>query len=68
MMFAKLFRSRWSALMWAGGILWTAVDVAGSSPAPAPASAKPSAASEDATGAAATASDLAALANAGLSE
>lgn len=29
MPFAKLFRSRWAALIWAGGILWTAVDVAG---------------------------------------
>ncbi|KQM67775.1 hypothetical protein ASE75_02395 [Sphingomonas sp. Leaf17] len=30
MPFAKLFRSRWAALLWAGGILWTAVDVADS--------------------------------------
>lgn len=29
MPFAKLFRSRWAALLWAGGILWTAVDVVG---------------------------------------
>ena len=28
MPFARLFRSRWSALFWAGGILWTAYDVA----------------------------------------
>jgi len=32
MPFAKLFRSRWTALIWAGGILWTAVDVAGYDP------------------------------------
>jgi hypothetical protein len=30
--YRKLFLSRWSALIWAGGILWTAVDVAGVSP------------------------------------
>ena len=30
MPFAKLFRSRWAALIWAGGILWTAIDVADS--------------------------------------
>jgi hypothetical protein len=28
MPFAKLFRSRWAALLWAGGILWTAYDFA----------------------------------------
>lgn len=33
---AKLFRSRWTALLWAGGILWTAYDVAGSAPSPPP--------------------------------
>lgn len=62
MMFAKLFRSRWSALLWAGGILWTAVDVAGSSPAP---EARTTAAAgiTDATGTAVTAADLAVLAN-----
>lgn len=25
---SKIFRSRWLALIWAGGILWTAYDVA----------------------------------------
>lgn len=34
MPFAKLFRSRWTALLWAGAILWTAYDVAGSAPSP----------------------------------
>ena len=32
---AALFRSRWSALFWAAGVLWFASDVAGRSP-PAP--------------------------------
>lgn len=32
MPFRKLFLSRWSALIWAGGILWTAVDVSGAGP------------------------------------
>lgn len=62
MMFAKLFRSRWSALLWAGGILWTAVDVAGSSPAPV-AVANSTVGVTDATGADVTAADLAVLAN-----
>jgi hypothetical protein len=29
---SSIFRSRWMALLWAGGILWTAIDVAGSPP------------------------------------
>ena len=33
MPFAKLFRSRWAALLWAGGILWTTIDVVGFAPA-----------------------------------
>ncbi len=28
----RLFRSRWAALLWAGGILWFAYDVASSAP------------------------------------
>ncbi len=28
--FSSIFRSRWMALFWAAGIVWTAVDVAGS--------------------------------------
>lgn len=28
----RLFRSRWTALLWAGGILWTAYDVASAAP------------------------------------
>lgn len=26
---SSIFRSRWVALLWAGGIIWTAVDFAG---------------------------------------
>ena len=28
----RLFRSRWAALLWAGGVLWFAYDVAASAP------------------------------------
>ena len=28
----SIFRSRWIALLWAGGIIWTAVEFAGSRP------------------------------------
>ena len=31
--YTRLFRSRWSALLWAAGILYLAYDVAGSQPA-----------------------------------
>ncbi len=61
MPYAKLFRSRWSALLWAAGILWTAYDVAESAPAPAPpanATAKADAAPEDVTGTPVSNSDL----------
>ncbi len=54
----RLFRSRWAALLWAGGILWFAYDVAGSAPA-----GNSGAAVTDASGAAADAGDLAAVAN-----
>jgi hypothetical protein len=30
--FRTIFKSRWWALVWAGGILWTAADFAGSQP------------------------------------
>ena len=30
MRYSSLFRSRWMALLWSVGILWTAVDFAGS--------------------------------------
>lgn len=28
----SIFKSRWMALLWAGGIIWTAVDFAGGRP------------------------------------
>ncbi|MCP3734818.1 hypothetical protein M9979_08035 [Sphingomonas sp. RP10(2022)] len=55
----RLFRSRWTALLWAGGILWFAHDVAGS----APSGTGNSAALTDADGDAANVADLRALAN-----
>ena len=30
---SSIFRSRWIALLWAGGFMWMAIDVAGSPPA-----------------------------------
>ena len=58
---SRLFRSRWSALFWAGGVLWTAYDVATAS---APDNAGKPAAQQDATGATVDNGDLAVLANA----
>lgn len=34
---SALFRSRWAALLWAAGVLWTAVSVAGIGARPGPA-------------------------------
>ncbi|MBC3940343.1 hypothetical protein [Sphingomonas albertensis] len=65
--FSRLFRSRWAALFWSAGILWTAYDVAADAPEP-PTNAPSGAATAqptDATGAAFDARDLAVLANAG---
>ena len=53
----RLFRSRWAALLWAGGILWFAYDVAGSAPA------GNSGGMADASATPANADDLAAVAN-----
>lgn len=53
----RLFRSRWAALLWAGGILWFAYDVAGAAPA------GNTGAIADASGAAPDAADLAMAAN-----
>lgn len=61
---SRLFRSRWAALFWAAGILWTAYDVANDAPEPAPATGNASV-STDATGEPFDARDLAILANAG---
>ena len=57
----RLFRSRWAALLWAGGILWFAYDVAGS--APAGNGAATPATTTDATATGANAADVAAVAN-----
>jgi len=59
----KIFRSRWSALFWAAGIIWTAYDVA-SANAPDPVTNNSAAAETDATGVAVDNGDLALLANA----
>ena len=65
MPFRKLFLSRWSALLWAGGILWTAVDVVGFGPPAHPLAANTATQTEDtdATGVNVNADDLAILAN-----
>ncbi len=65
MPFSKLFRSRWAALLWAGGILWTAVDVAGFAPVRSTgnATAVAAPAPTDATGEVVENSDLATLAS-----
>ena len=69
MNFSRLFRSRWAALFWSAGILWTAFDVANDAPEPAPpagyASAGNTSIGEVATGAPIDARDLAILANMG---
>ena len=63
MISTKIFRSRWAALFWAGGIIWTAYDVARAN-APDPVSNNRAAAETDATGTAVDNGDLAVLANA----
>ena len=64
-MFSRLFKSRWAALFWSAGIVWTAYDVAGAAPTPAPtATATTRTAGVDATGEAIDPADLAALAKA----
>ena len=65
--FSRLFRSRWAALVWSAGILWTAYDVAADAPEPPTNAASGGAAAQrtDATGAAFDTCDLAVLANAG---
>ncbi|MES2421923.1 MAG: hypothetical protein V4595_11595 [Pseudomonadota bacterium] len=65
--FSRLFRSRWAALFWSAGIVWTAYDVASDAPEPAATSAVSGNVVEqptDALGAAFNADDLAILANA----
>ena len=65
--FPRLFRSRWAALLWSAGILWTAYDVASDAPEsqPEPVLNKTTTQPTDATGATFDSRDLAVLANAG---
>lgn len=55
----RIFRSRWTALLWAGGIIWAAIDYAGS----APSGTGNDSNVVDASGETANAADLAAVAN-----
>lgn len=64
MPFRKIFRSRWSALFWAGGVLWTAIDTVGFAPIHSGHAAVKPATITDATGTEVTPADLATLANA----
>jgi hypothetical protein len=59
---AKIFRNRWFALIWAGGILWTAYDVAEAN-AGDPVTGN-SAVATDQTGDAVNGADVAAMVNA----
>ena len=63
----RLFKSRWTALLWAGGILWTAYDVADAMPDRGKPATGVAASGDvvDATGVAVDAMDLAVLANMG---
>ena len=60
---SKIFRSRWSAMFWAAGIIWTAYDVAEANKVD-PVANNTAAAQTDATGVAVDNADLAVLANA----
>ncbi|MBA2936387.1 hypothetical protein HZF05_20080 [Sphingomonas sp. CGMCC 1.13654] len=57
----SVFKSRWVALLWAGGILWTAADFAGGEPHRATGAA---ASAQDNADAAADAADVQAAVNA----
>lgn len=64
---ARIFRSRWVALLWAAGIIWTAIDVAEANKAPPPppvSNASDATNATDALGQPVTDQDLAVLANA----
>ena len=63
MPFRKLFLSRWSALLWAAGIVWTAVDTVGVGPRAATKQEASASNESDATGEAVSNADLALLAN-----
>ncbi|MFW2853045.1 hypothetical protein ACM61V_14150 [Sphingomonas sp. TX0543] len=59
----RIFRSRWAALLWAGGIVWFAIDVADNAKSDAPAT-NTAAVATDATGAPVDQHDLSVLQNA----
>lgn len=62
---SRIFRSRWAALFWAGGVLWTAYDVtSAATPGNSASANQTAAATTDATGVAVDKDDLAILANA----
>ncbi|BCA58692.1 hypothetical protein HMP06_1461 [Sphingomonas sp. HMP6] len=63
MPFRKLFLSRWSALLWAAGILWMAEDTVGFGPPATTTNTMVSPADTDATGVAVNSADLELLAN-----
>ncbi|WP_151954129.1 hypothetical protein [Sphingomonas sp. EC-HK361] len=62
MRITRVFRSRWNALVWAGGVLWFAYDVANAQPQQ-PANTE-AAAATDAAGSSVDNADLSVLANA----
>lgn len=64
MRITRVFRSRWQALLWAGGVLWFAYDFVGAQPQAQASNVAAPAQGEDATGSAVTNADLAVLANA----
>jgi hypothetical protein len=61
---SKIFRSRWAALFWAGGVLWTAYDIADAAPGNGTPGNQTAGTEVDATGVAVGNDDLAVLANA----
>ncbi len=66
MVSSRIFRSRWTALFWAGGIIWSAYDVANATKASDPKDGNAAAATlgVDATGTPVDNADLSTLANA----
>jgi len=63
MISTRIFRSRWAALFWAGGILWTAYDVAEAN-VPDPPAGNAAAVATDQTGDTVNSADVATLVNA----
>ncbi len=61
--YSRIFRSRWAALLWAAGIVWTAIEVVGVDTTHARPDAQSNSAFIDATGAPVTDQDIAVLKN-----